>query len=152
MAGLTSTLSNIQGSSNRPLFFVRLCSQVRELEGDRPRNKLVLIPRQSGYVTQWAWLILRQNQIGSSDGHAHNQPNNTYYIFSVIEPLALGRERFSTSQILTITIHTMNTIIHILNLTIHRLTRMRDRLVDINVNKFMRKLNKNNTYIEMRGM
>lgn len=46
----------------------------------------------------------------------------------------------------------MNTIIKILNITITNLTKVRDRLVDRNVNKFIRRMNKQNTYIEMRGM
>ena len=47
----------------------------------------------------------------------------------------------------------MNTIITILNITINKLTKMRDKLVDISVNKYIKDMNETNkTYLEMRDM
>ena len=46
----------------------------------------------------------------------------------------------------------MNTIITILNITINQLTKMRDKLVDRSVNKFIKDMHESNKCLEMRGM
>lgn len=91
-------------------------------------------------------------------GRSHLKPNNIYQYIRILSALvgslalAFSRGLIKVLQHLTNNTHTMNTIIHILNITIHKLTRLRDRLVNRNIEKFLSKCNKNNTYIEMRGM
>lgn len=153
MAGLTSTLSNTQGSSNRPLFVFK-CARYQE--GDLPRNLL---------RTFRANQVMSHNELGSFCARTRLvrrtvTPKTQQHIpyIRILSALVGSRcSRFSRGLIkvlqhLTNNTHTMNTIIHILNITIHKLTRLRDRLVNRNIEKFLNKCNKNNTYIEMRGM